>query len=242
MGLIKKIKEFKWGYVLIALALIALGLCFLVWSEEALKTLAIVIGVILMLASVTTTVTALASKGRGAGFAFKIFFAVMLLVAGIITAIVNDGAIDIIVSVFALVLIIDSSFKLHTSAMSKRYKLVGWWFIMVIASLSIVASFLLLKLGLGIRAASLLLGTVMLVNAINNILIAFYAGIFENRMENEIYYERKAEEDELFAEESEDSSLDEEEPADEATDEDVPEDEESDSVISEELDDEEREA
>ncbi len=184
--MLEKLKTFRWGYILIAVVLAAIGVCFIVF-QEALKALAITIGVLLCVFAVFFAVLAIADKKRGVGFAFKIFFAVMSLVGGVVTAVFNENSIEIIVALFALVLIIDSSFKLNTSAMSKRYKVIGWWFITVISAFSITVAFILLRFTPENQVVcSVVLGATMVLNAINNILSSFYTSVFEHHMENEI--------------------------------------------------------
>ncbi len=188
--MLEKLKSFKWGYIIIAFVLAAIGVCFISFTD-ALKALAITIGVMLCVFAVFFAILAIADKNRGVGFAFKIFFAVMSLIAGLVTAIFNTNTIEIIVAVFALVLIIDSSFKLHTSAMSKRYKVVGWWFITSIAAISISLCFVLLKFTPENQiACSVILGITMLLNSANNILTSIYSTIFERHMEEDIYKAR----------------------------------------------------
>ncbi len=193
----EKLKKFKWGYIIIALVLAVIGVCFIA-MQDALKHLAITIGVILSVFAIVFAVLTIADKNRGASFAFKIFFSVMVLISGIVTAVFNEGAIEIIISVFSLLLIIDSSFKLHTSAMSKRYDVVGWWMIMVFSVLSIATAFFLLKFTPQNHVAcSIILGINLIINAIGNFLSAFFITGFERNMEDEVYYERRAREREI---------------------------------------------
>lgn len=192
--MLEKLKSFKWGYILIAIALAALGVCFITF-HEALKVLAITIGVILCVFSLVFAVLTIADKRRGFAFGFRIFFCVICLVGGIVTAVFNEGTVDIMISVFSLLIIVDAAFKLHTSAMSRRYYVFGWWLIMILAALGIVGGFLLIKFTPEQTAtASVLIGALFVVGAICNLLSSFYISSFEHRLADELRMEFAAEE------------------------------------------------
>lgn len=197
--MLEKIKNYKWGYALIATVLAVLGICFIAF-HEALKILAITIGVILCVFSLVFAVLTIADKRRGFAFGFRIFFCVICLIGGIVTAVFNEGTVDIMISVFSLLIVVDGAFKLHTSAMSRRYRVVGWWLIMVLAALGIVGGFLLIKFTPEeTDTASVLIGLLFAVDAIANFLSSFYVAGFEHRMENEIRAEVTAENGEARA-------------------------------------------
>ena len=121
----EKLKNFAWGYVILFAILVAIGalcICF----HNTLPYVAFGIGAIIALFGVIYGVLALASKDRGAKFAFKITVAVCSIVAGVVTMIFSKDAVDILTALMGLFLIIDGSFKLQSAAISKRYKSVGW--------------------------------------------------------------------------------------------------------------------
>ncbi len=194
--MINREKGFKWGYVLICIVLAAIGVCFIAFGN-ALKALAISIGVILSIFAIVFAIITISNTDRGLGFAFRIFLSVICLVGGIVTAVFYENSVDILIAIFSLLLIIDASFKLGTSAMSKRYYVSGWWLVMIFSVLTIIGAFFLIKFTPEAQnTASLILGLTMIISAINNFLSAFYITSFERRMENEIYYSRKRRENE----------------------------------------------
>lgn len=215
--MLEKFKNFRWGYILIGLLAAAVGLCFLIWNET-LKYLAIAIGVVTAVFGIVYFIINLAAKGRGGKFAFRTVIAVCCIVSGIITAIFNTGAVSVLVSLISLFLIIDGSFKLHTTAMSRRYHLLLWWFILVPAVLTITGAFFTLRLSDCINAdnadnmktVSILIGITMLIDALGNLLSAFYISKYEKNMAKEVSEEvaeaklesarKKAEKERLKAE------------------------------------------
>ena len=189
--MLKEFKKFMWGYPIIALILAAAGIC-LIALNNALMALAITIGAILTVTGIVLGILAIAKKDRGASFGFKVAFAAICIVCGIITMVFNKNAVEIIIAIFSLLLIVDASFKLHTSAMSKRYGVVLWWVILALSVLTIIGAFILIKFTPNNQEnASILLGIAFLIDAISNLLSAFYVSACEKRQYYEAYHDAK---------------------------------------------------
>ena len=186
--MIEKLKNFKWGYVLISIFLSAVGICLLSFND-VLKNVAIAIGIVLVLFAIVYGTVVLAGRDRGVTFAFKIIFAAICLVAGTVVAILHSATVGIMISVFSLLLIIDASFKLQTAIMSKRYSVALWWVILALSVAVIVGSYFLIKADVSedkIPTVSIWLGVTLLVDALANLLSAFYVTIYEKRQYTEI--------------------------------------------------------
>jgi uncharacterized membrane protein HdeD (DUF308 family) len=186
----KKLREFKWGYILLSILAFAVGVCFYAF-KDTLSYLAIAIGIIVILFAAFFAVLAIADKNRQAAFFFKIAFSIAILAAGVTTLVARENAIDVIIGIIGLVLIIDGAFKLHTSAMSKRYSVFGWWFITVIAVLIIAGGYIITRF---IHEVSqwvmYFMGTVLIIDAIGNFFSAFFIGSYEKRLTKEIKDEK----------------------------------------------------
>ena len=193
--MLQKLKNFKWGYVILTLLIAAGGVCFIAF-RETLSTIALIIGITLSLFATVFAIITIADKRRDVSFALKITFAVIALSGGIITIVVHkSSAVEWLVAIFGLLLIIDGSFKLHTSAMSKRYRSVGWWLVLIPAILVIVGGFITIRYQLTgtseeelLKQQSLIsvvLGVTMIIDAIGNLLSAFYISSYEKKMKNE---------------------------------------------------------
>ncbi|MBQ8689010.1 MAG: DUF308 domain-containing protein [Clostridia bacterium] len=172
--MLKKLKSFKWGYMVITLGLIAVGVCLIAMSN-ALVALAITIGCLLAVSGIIFGIVTLADKNRGFAFGFKIFFAAIALIGGVVTAIFNEGTVEILVSIFSLLLIVDASFKLNTTVMSKRYSLPLWWVILAISVTVIASGFFMIKYPPeNVTTTSILLGIIFIIDAVSNFLSAFF--------------------------------------------------------------------
>ncbi len=191
--MLKKLKSFDWGYTVISLTLALMGIC-LIAMNNALKALAITVGCIVIAGGIALGVLALTDKRRSIGFAFKIFFAASCLVAGILTLIFNEGAAEIIIAVLALLLIIDSSFKINTTIMSKRYLVPLWWIELGLAVATIIISFIMIKFTPeNLSTASVMMGIAFIIDAIANILSPFFIYVYRARQKSESLAEAKSE-------------------------------------------------
>ena len=179
----------KIGYFLVFLFLLAIGICLTTLSG-ALKALAIAIGCVLVVFGIVFFIFTLSKKSRGFSFAFRSFFAIICIIGGIIVIISNEAAIDIIIAIASLFLIIDGSFKLNTTAMSKHYRVPLWWIIFILAILIIAGAFCVLKFPIGDNAnLTLILGAIFIIDSVVNLLSAFFIRAFENRQLTEAYIE-----------------------------------------------------
>ncbi|MBQ8290836.1 MAG: DUF308 domain-containing protein [Clostridia bacterium] len=195
--MLEKIKAFRWGYILLFLAMAAVGACFLAFYET-LPTLALVIGIILIIYGIFSAVIAISDKKRGGRYASRIIISVICIICGTVTAVLRENSVNILSSLIGLFLVIDGSFKINTAAMSRRYKLLSWWLMVIPASLVILGGFLSLKFGDiftgldsddAMRWLSAIIGVTMIVDAISNLLSAFYVGGFEKKLVREIRHE-----------------------------------------------------
>ncbi len=187
--MLEKIKNIKWGYLVIGILLFAIGICFILFNNS-LTVLAISIGVILGAFGIIFGVVTIAGKKRGFYFAVKIVFAVMCLAAGIITAVLKANSTEILISLFSLLLIVDGSFKLNTSAMSKRYSVGGWWIMMAVAVAIIGSAFALVERTPNKESlTTALLGIIIIADAIANMLSIFWVAKYESAKKAEIYYD-----------------------------------------------------
>ena len=183
----KKLSSFKWGYLCIMLITGAIGLCFLAFSNASLEALAIAMGATVTAAGIVLAVTTLASKERGFKFGIKTAFTVALLVCGITTMIVRTTAINIFIGLFGLLLIIDGTMKFHTTALAKRYRTPGWWLMLIISVILIGGGYITVReLTIEWSGTVYLLGGLFIVDAIANLLSAFYLGAAEKHNEEEI--------------------------------------------------------
>lgn len=186
--MLKKIKNFKWGYALFAILFVALGVAFIAF-RNSLSYLAISLGVILLTFGVVYAALTLAKPERSFSFFIRIIFAIVAIICAIITLINNEGTVDIIGSIIALLLIIDATFKLQTATLSKRYNLFGWWLMLGVAVAVIILSYIILKFDANIAASlPIWLAITLIIDGAGNLFSAFFVPRYEKCMKEGIYY------------------------------------------------------
>ena len=179
MGLIKSIKSFRWGYLLIACLLSLAGLCVIAYPTESFKTVSYIIAVGTILAGIILVVKTLSERKRGVRFATYIIFACLVLICGLVSFIIPEKIAELYPMFFGLLIIIDGSFKLQTVIHAKRYKLKMWWFLLFLSCLTILGGFLTVRLRVAeteIGLFSFILGAGLLLCGIQNFFSLFYLG------------------------------------------------------------------
>ena len=173
--MLKKLKGFGWGYILIGLLLIAIGVCF-ISIQDAYETLAIVTGAIITVAGIGFGIYALMDKRRGVKFAIRLSVAVAALICGVVTMCVRQNAIEVIANILCLLLIVDGSFKLQLSILSRRPTYYGWWIVTTLSVVIIISAFLICKFTPNNPASlAVLSGIVITADGLLNILSAFFS-------------------------------------------------------------------
>ena len=184
-----KTVKFGWGYILIGVMLLLIGICFISFNN-ALNVLAISIGVLLALFGIFFGAITLSKTDRSATFAFKIALAIMCIICGTVTAILQDGAVMIIANIFCLLLIVDGAFKLQTAILSKRYRVASWWIMLLTSVAIILSAFLLAKLSPENTATfTVLSGIIIVIDGAANLFSAFYISSYEPQREIDAYRE-----------------------------------------------------
>jgi uncharacterized membrane protein HdeD (DUF308 family) len=187
MKLLEKIKNFKWGYIFVFFINAIMAICLFSFNNASLNALAIAIGVIVIIGAIILAFLTLASTVRGFSFGIKMSFSVLMLIAGIVTIIARDATINVMIGIFALAMIIDGSFKFHTAAMSKRFKLWCWVLLLVLSVILIAGGYIIIQwLTIENNITVDLLGVLFAIDSIANLFSAFYISAYEKRSEEQI--------------------------------------------------------
>ena len=185
----KKRNNSKIGYLLIFLLLLTIGILLVVW-QNTLTGLAIAIGSVLALFGIIFTVLTLAKHERGFLFAIRVFFSIICIIGGAVIIITHESAVQVIISLSSLFLIVDASFKLNTTAMSKRYSVPLWWVILTLSVAIILGGYGMLEFEVeDILVKAKILGAIFMADAIANLLSAIFISAYEHRQQKEAYLE-----------------------------------------------------
>lgn len=184
-----KLGSYSWGILLFAILFIVSGICLISFSEEALPKIIIAISVFTIAFSIVYAVLTLADKKRDVKFFFRLSGAICALFCGIFLLVKrNDGAIELLTTFVGLMVIIDGSFKLHTTILSKRYKMATWWIMLVLSVSCIGGGLFLIKWPPidKVKVCSVIMGLIMIIDGVQNLISTFFNPEVDKRMRNEI--------------------------------------------------------
>ena len=179
MGIIKAIKNFRWGYLLTSILLCLAGVLVIAFQSETLKAVSYIIAGATFIVGIIQIIKLLAERKRGFGFAISIIFTVLTLVCGLVAFIIPDKVMELYPMFIGLLIVIDGAFKLQTVINAKRYKLKMWWFLLIFSCLTILGGFLTVRLRVGevgYSGFSFILGFALIFSGFENFLSLFYLG------------------------------------------------------------------
>jgi uncharacterized membrane protein HdeD (DUF308 family) len=186
----RAIKNFKWGYLLFAILFVGAGLAFLSFPDKALTYVRIGIGVTVIVFCGIYVALTLANRGRGFTYWSRMVMGVLGMVCGGFMIFAREKAFEYLVFVFGLYMIIDASFKLQTSILSKRYKSGMWWVMLAMSAAGIVLGTFLLRTNFDfaekLESVSRLLGVGMMLDGAMNLLSIAYLYQIEHGTRREI--------------------------------------------------------
>ena len=174
--------SFPYGYILLGLLASCIGACFLTLSN-VYTLLAIAMGIVMIIFSLIPFASAFISNKRGVLFVLKIIASVSGIVAGIVTLIVQSGAIYVIANVLYLAMIIDGAYKVGAAIHSHKFYLMRFWVITVLGGFIVVSAFLVSKFEISAEGDSavihaMLTGVLLIIDGVINILYAFFRKSF----------------------------------------------------------------
>lgn len=171
------IKKFRWGELLIAIILCVVGVCFIGYPLETMKTGSYIIGFFTLVGAIVQAVNVLADKKRGFGFAIKITTAILTIIAGAVCFIIPEQVARIYPMFIGLFIVINGSFKLQTVTNAKRYSLKMWWFLLIFVAITIILGFMVIRIQVpedSIRGFTILLGASLFICGVCNFFSLFY--------------------------------------------------------------------
>ena len=139
----------------------------------------------------------LAKKERGVTFASRMIMSCMCVLCGVLVIIVDDSLLEYLLTAFGVLLIVDASFKIQTSILSKKYHSPVWWLILFVAVLVLTSGVLLMKGDFDFslpegeveevyKNASYLLGIGLVLDGISNLLAIGYLYYVEKGAKKEM--------------------------------------------------------
>ena len=166
--MIERLKNVKWGYGLMAVLSALLGILSFVFNNNMLAGLAIAIGIVTILGAAVILVIAIADRERSVSFFLKCVLSAALLAAGITVLCVRESVMDIIISVFGLLLVLDGAFKAYEWVSVQTEKNVWWWINAMLAVAVIAGGYVSIRWS-GAKFSIFVLGADFILDAVLNV-------------------------------------------------------------------------
>lgn len=178
------------AYIAMAVVLLALGICFIVWPSASAQTVCALAGAAVALFGVVKLIGYFVRKRSGLELQFDFAVGIIALVLGL-TVITFAGnivrAIPVFLGVFILV---DGVFKLQTAFDAKRYQLPGWWVILAGAVVFCVLGLvLILHRSESAATMTVILGVALVLDGVQNLVVAIHAMILQKKEAITVHYE-----------------------------------------------------
>lgn len=130
---LKQLKIVKNIYIIMSLLFCVLGIFLIAKPEGSIRMLCIMMGVMLILYGAIKITGYFTRDAFCLAFQFDLAFGILLIAVGVIMIARRNFAVDLIFSVFGILILADALFKIQMSIDAKKFGLVLWWQILVVA-------------------------------------------------------------------------------------------------------------
>ena len=164
------------AYIAMAVALLALGICFIAWPSASAQTVCSLVGAAVALFGMVKLIGYFVRKRSGLELQFDFALGIIAMVLGL-TVIAFAGNIVRAIPVFlGIFILVDGVFKLQTAFDARRFGLPGWWVILAGAAVvCTVGLVLILRRSESAATMTVILGVALALDGIQNLVVAIHA-------------------------------------------------------------------
>ena len=119
------------GYIVMAVIFCALGIFLMVNPTKAMKIICVLAGILFIADGIIKIIGYFSRDFYCLAFQFDLAFGILLMAVGVIMIARKNFAVDLIFSVFGILILADALFKIQMSVDAKRFGLVQWWQILI---------------------------------------------------------------------------------------------------------------
>ena len=166
----KRIQAAKLGYILLSVALCALGGVLIAVPDFSAALLCRLVGITMLLFGAVKIIGYCSKDLYRLAFQYDLAFGILLIALGGILLFRPDTMVQIICIIMGVCVLADALLKIQISIDSKAFGLEKWWLILVAALLTGVAGFLLVLRPMeSARAVMILLGVTLITEGLLNL-------------------------------------------------------------------------
>ena len=133
MDALKQLKLAKNGYIIMSVLFMVLGACLIIWPDCSMAVFCTAVGIMLIVYGLIKILGYFSRDIYCLAFQFDLAFGILLMAVGVILIVRKNFAVDLIFSVFGILILADALFKVQMSVDAKRFGLALWWQILLIA-------------------------------------------------------------------------------------------------------------
>ena len=129
---LKQLKLVKNIYIVMSLLFCVLGIFLMAKPKSSVKMLCVLMGIMLILYGAIKISGYFTRDAFCLAFQFDLAFGILLMAVGVILIARKNFAVDLIFSVFGILILADALFKIQMSVDAKRFGLALWWLIALV--------------------------------------------------------------------------------------------------------------
>ena len=133
MDALKQLKLAKNGYIIMSVLFMVLGACLIIWPDCSMAVFCTAVGIMFIVYGLIKILGYFSRDIYCLAFQFDLAFGILLMAVGVILIARKNFAVDLIFSVFGILILADALFKIQMSVDAKRFGLALWWQILLIA-------------------------------------------------------------------------------------------------------------
>ena len=133
MDALKQLKLAKNGYIIMSVLFMVLGACLIIWPDCSMAVFCTAVGIMLIVYGLIKILGYFSRDIYCLAFQFDLAFGILLMAVGVILIARKNFAVDLIFSVFGILILADALFKIQMSVDAKRFGLALWWQILLVA-------------------------------------------------------------------------------------------------------------
>ena len=173
MHSVRLIQTAKWGYVIIAAILCAMGLTLLLLPGLPLPSIGVMVGTALGISGVVKLIGYLSRDLYQLAFQFDLAFGILLMALSVVVLLRPEHVLDALCLVLGIATLADGLLKIQTALDARRFGMATWWLILLTAILAGVAGMILTLRPSGDgRTLTILMGVALLADGVMGLCVA----------------------------------------------------------------------
>ncbi|MBO4885537.1 MAG: DUF308 domain-containing protein [Clostridia bacterium] len=170
------IRTAKTGYIVLSLALCALGLLLMLRPDLSITAIGIIVGCVLIAFGAVKLIGYFSKDLYRLAFQFDLAFGLLLLALGVAVLLRPDRAMSTLCVILGVEIVADGLFKIQTALDARRFGLGSWWLILTLAVLAgAIGVMMIVSPSEGALALAMLLGASLLAEGALNLGVALCA-------------------------------------------------------------------